>query len=174
MEWRINASGVPEMAPRKTHDGKPASSWLVEINTRPPGLDTCDIIETTWGVDYWTLLFITKLRNASDRARALSQPYRGGAQYHADKVWVLAAYDDSQKGIWQSGNVTEDLARRRPDIARHLSKHLTFAKEGDSVPHPSTGVNKFVAYLHVFSRESRAHLLDLATEARKELRIKYS
>lgn len=174
MEWRFKASGAPEMAPRQTHDGKPAVSWLVEINTRPPGLDTCDIIKTTWGVDYWALLLITKLRNASDRARALSQPYRGGAQYHADKVWVLAAFNEPKKGIWESGNVTEELALRRPDIAKHLSKHLTFAKKGDEVPHPSTGVNKFVAYLHVFSRESRAHVLDLATEARKELRIEYS
>jgi hypothetical protein len=174
MEWRFNASHVPEMAPRQTHNGKPAVSWLVEINTRPPGLDTCDIIRTTWGVDYWALLLITKLRNASDQARALSQPYRGGAQYHADKVWVLAAFNEPKKGIWESGNVTEELALRRPDIAKHLSKHLTFPKKGDKVPHPSTGVNKFVAYLHVFSRKSRAHLLDLATEARKELKIEYS
>jgi hypothetical protein len=162
------------MAPRQTHNSKPAVSWLVEINTRPPGLDTCDIIKTTWGIDYWTLLLVTKLRDASDWARALSQPYRGGAQYHADKVWVLADFDESKKGIWESGNVTEDLAARRPDIAKHLSKHLTFPKKGDKVPHPSTGVNRFVAYMHVFSRDSREHVLDLATEARKELNIEYS
>ena len=170
----MDASGVPELTPREVKNGRSAESWLIEINTRPPGLDTCDIIESTWGVDYWALLLITKLPNASDRAKALSQPYRGGAQYHADKVWVIADFDKAKQGIWESGNVTEELALRRPDIAKHLSKHLTFAKKGDKVPHPSSGVNKFVAYLHVFSRESRVHLLKLATEARNELKIEYS
>jgi hypothetical protein len=70
--------------------------------------------------------------------------------------------------------VTEQLAKRRPDVAKHLSKHLKFVKKGDKVPHPSTGVDKFVAYLHVFSKESREHLLEIATEARNELKIVYS
>jgi hypothetical protein len=89
-------------------------------------------------------------------------------------IFISAVFDKSKKGVWESGEVTEELVQRRPDLARHISKHLTFMRKGDSMPHPSTGVNTFVAYLNVFSRTSRAHVLDIAAAVRKELRIEYS
>ncbi|EFQ93669.1 hypothetical protein PTT_08871 [Pyrenophora teres f. teres 0-1] len=94
----------------------------------PQSGDTCDFIEATWGVDYWALLLVTKLRNASAWVHALSQPYRDRAQYHADKVWIIADWDPPKKGIWELGNITEELLRRRPDLAKHVSQHRTFAK----------------------------------------------
>ncbi|KAE8855436.1 hypothetical protein PTNB73_10093 [Pyrenophora teres f. teres] len=174
VEWRLNSRGIPSLEPRQEHNGKPAESWLIEINTRPPGGDTCDFIEATWGVDYWALLLVTKLRNASAWVHALSQPYRDGAQYHADKVWIIADWDPPKKGIWESGNITEELLRRRPDLAKHVSQHRTFAKKGDQLRHQSSGANSFVAYLHIFSRHSRIHLLELATEIRNALHIEIS
>lgn len=173
MEWRNTAAGVPEMVPRATHNGKTPASWLIEINTRPAGLNTCDIVETTWGVDYFTLLLLTKLEGATESVQAMSKPYLQGAQYFADMIFVLAQFDKAKEGIWRSGNATEELAQRRPDIAKHFSGHYTFPKDGDKIPHPSSGINRFVAYMHLFSRESRAHVLELAAEARRELRMDF-
>lgn len=173
MEWRYTPAGVPEMVPRQGHSGKPAS-WLIEINTRPPGFHMCDIIETTWGVNYWVSALVTKLPNSAERVRALSQPYRDGAQFHADLTFVTADFEKSKKGVWQSGDVTAELVQRRPDLAKHISKHLTLAKMGDEIPHPSTGVTKVIAYLHLFSRESRNHLIALSAEMKNDLRIEYS
>ncbi|QKX59852.1 uncharacterized protein TRUGW13939_06994 [Talaromyces rugulosus] len=173
VEWRRTESNAPELVPRSTHSSRPPSSWLIEINPRPPGCNSSDVIETTWGVDYWAVLLSIRLHD-SDRVRAFSQPYRNGPQYFADMIFISAAFDKSKNGVWESGEVTEELVQRRPDLGRHISKHLTFMRKGDSMPHPSTGVNTFVAYLNVFSRRSRAHVLDIAAAVRKELRIEYS
>lgn len=174
MKWRYNASGIPEMVPRDNYKGS-AASWLIEMNTRPPGFHQCDIIETTWGVNYWVSALITKLPNSTERVRALTTPYKKGAQFHSDMMFISAEFDETlKKGIWQSGDVTGELIKRRPDLAKHISKHLTLARTGDEIPHPSTGVNKLVAYLHIFSREGRTHMLELSEEIRKDLRIEYS
>lgn len=126
------------------------------------------MVETTWGVDYWALLIAIPLRE-EQRVRALAQPYRQGPQYFADMIFVSAVFDSSKEGTWQSGNVTEELKARRPDLAKHISKALTYVKKGERIPHPSTGTNTFVAYLNIFSRESRDHVLDIATEVRREI-----
>ncbi|CRG87736.1 hypothetical protein PISL3812_04756 [Talaromyces islandicus] len=173
VEWRRTESGAQELVPRSAHSSRSPSSFLIEINPRPPGCNSSDIIETTWGVDYWSVLLAIRLRD-SERVHAFSQPYRKGAQYFADMLFISAVFDKSKKGIWESGEVTAELAQRRPDIARHISKHLTFMEKGDRIPHPSTGVNTFVAYLNVFSRTSRAHVLDIAAAVRRELKIEYS
>jgi hypothetical protein len=154
-----------------THNARPPTSFLIEVNPRPPGINSSDIIETTWGVDYFSVLLAIRVRD-SERVRALAQSYRNGPQYFADMIFVSAHFDESKKGVFESGEVTEELVQRRPDLAKHISKHLTYFRKGDVAPHPSTGVNTFVAYLNLFSRESRSHVLDIAAEVRKELNLK--
>lgn len=170
MEWGVTKTGAPELVPRKDHNGKTPTSWLIEINTRPGGFNTCDIVQSTYGVDYWSLLLATKLVDNDEVVRSLSTPYRDGAQGFADMVFVIAAFDkNTKKGIWESGNVTEEMIRERPDLGKHFTGHFTFPKKGEVVPHPSSGTNRFVVYMHLFSRESRANVLELASEAKKEL-----
>ncbi|KAH6642802.1 ATP-grasp domain-containing protein [Boeremia exigua] len=167
-EWHNNESGAPVLLPRCEPATKPPSCFLMDCNIRPPGLNSSDVVETTWGVDYWALLIAIPLRE-EQRVRTLSQPYRNGPQYFADMIFVSAEFDASKKGIWQSGNITEELKERRPDLAKYISKALTYMKKGDKIPHHSTGTNTFVAYLNIFSRESRGHVLDIATQVRKEI-----
>lgn len=167
-EWKASESGSPTLVPRSVPPEKPPSAFLMDCNIRPPGLNSSDVVETTWGVDYWALLLAIPLRESA-RVRALAQPFRRGPQYFADMIFVSAIFDDSKKGIWESGNITEELLQRRPDLAKHISKALTYVKKGDRIPHPSTGTNTFVGYLNVFSRESRVHVLNIATEVRREI-----
>ena len=173
VEWRRNESGVQELYPRKVAKASPPGTWVIEVNPRPPGMKATAVVETSYGVDYWGLALIIALRD-SQRVRALSEQFRQGAQYHADMVFISAAFDIGKVGIWESGDVTEELLQRRPDLAKHISRSMTFIKKGDKVPHPSTGVNTFVAYLNVFSRTSRAHLLEMAKAVRDEIKIEYS
>jgi hypothetical protein len=173
VEWRLSESGTQELVPRLKPRTRLPSSFLIEVNPRTPGLNASDIIETTWGVDYFSVLLAIRVRD-SERVRALAQPYRGGAQYFANMIWVTAYFDSSKKGIWETGDMTEELVQRRPDLAKHISKHLTYLRKGDTVPHPSTGVNTFIAYLNVFSRTSRAHVLEITAEVRKELKMEWS
>ncbi|KXS95017.1 hypothetical protein AC579_9310 [Pseudocercospora musae] len=168
-EWRITDSGSPVLRLRSDSCNKSPSCFLMDCNIRPPGLNSSDVVETTWGVDYWALLIAIPLRD-EQRIRALAQPYRSGPQYFADMIFVSAAFDAACKeGIWNSGNVTEELKERRPDLAKYISKALTYKTKGDRIPHPSTGTNTFVAYLNIFSRESRDHVLEIATQVRKEI-----
>ncbi|KXS97428.1 hypothetical protein AC578_8825 [Pseudocercospora eumusae] len=167
-EWRITESGSPILQLRSDSCNKSPSCFLMDCNIRPPGLNSSDIVETTWGVDYWALLATIPLREEA-RTRALAQPYRNGPQYFADMIFVSATFDACKQGIWNSGNVTEELKQRRPDLAKHISKALTYKTKGDRIPHPSTGTNTFVAYLNVFSRESREQVLDVATQVRREV-----
>ncbi|KAM3420964.1 hypothetical protein BST61_g4196 [Cercospora zeina] len=167
-EWRVTPSGAPILLPRFEPGSKAPSCFLMDCNIRPPGLNSSDVVETTWGVDYWALLLTIPLRD-EQRVRALAQPYRKGPQYFADMIFVSAVFDASKEGIYQSGNVTEELKLRRPDLARHISKALTYKRKGDRIPHPTTGTNTFLAYLNVFSRESREHVLHVATQVRKEI-----
>ncbi|EME40076.1 hypothetical protein DOTSEDRAFT_65943 [Dothistroma septosporum NZE10] len=167
-EWRMTQSGSPALVLRSEPRTESPSCFLMDCNVRPPGLNSSDIVETTWGVDYWTLLIAIPLRE-EQRVKALAQPFREGPQYFADMIFVSAEFDKSKEGIWQSGNVTEELKAKRPDLAKYISKALTYKKKGDRIPHPSTGTNTFVAYLNIFSRESRAHVLEMATEVRREI-----
>ena len=173
VEWRTTESGAQEMVPKTNHNGQSPTSFLIEINPRPCGCNSSDIIETTWGVDYWSVLFAIRIRDG-ERVRAFSQKFQNGAQYFGTMLFISAVFDKSKEGIWASDIVTEDLVQRRPDLGRHMSKHLTFMRRGEKIPHASTGVNTFVAYLNVFSRESREHVLELAAEVRKEIQPEYA
>ena len=72
--------------------------------------------------------------------------------------------------MYESGDVCEELFARRPDLADHVSGSFCFLKKRERVSDPlSTGLNSWVAYFNVYSRESRAHVLELADCVRREV-----
>lgn len=173
MEYQMNITkGIYDLGLRKISDHAAPSAWLIEINPRPPGMKAADAIETTYGVDYWGLALLIALRD-KDRVRSLSQPFLRGAQYYADMIYVPTEYDRSKAGIFASDDICTELIQRRPDLAKYISRSMTFVKKGERVPHPQTGLNTWVAYLNVFSRQSRTEVLKLAQEVRSQLRIDY-
>jgi hypothetical protein len=74
-------------------------------------------------------------------------------------------------GRFESDNVCADLARRRPDLARHISKSFCFLNRGDAVPALESGIMVWVAYYVVFSRVGREHLLGLTAKMQREIRF---
>lgn len=149
----------------------PPSSWLIEINPRPPGMKGTQVIESTYGVDYWGLSLLIALRDRT-RARALAQPYKRGAQYWCVMVFIPTDFDvESCEGIFDSDDMCVEMMARRPDLAAHISRCGCLVKKGQKLTHPSSGINSFLAYYNVFSRSSRCEALALAEEVRRETRF---
>ena len=176
VEYR-QENGVLDLAPLPVFNGngtstksKELSPWLIDINPRPPGMMGTQIIESTWGVDYWGLGMLLSLRD-KPRVRALSQPYELGPQYTCVMVFISADYDPSYEGIFDSDDICAELFVRRPDLAKHVSRYGCLAKRGQRIPHPHTGINTFIAYFNVFSRLSRREALKLAAVVREEVRF---
>jgi len=141
------------------------SSWLIEVNPRPPGIQASEAVRYTYGVDFFGLALLFAL-NDKDRARRLSHAFSRGPQYWCEMVFIPV----EGGGVFDSGDVCEELFGRRPDLADHVSACFCFLRRGDRVSDPArTGLNSWVAYFNVFSRESRAHVLELADRVRQEV-----
>ncbi|KAF2463257.1 uncharacterized protein BDR25DRAFT_298272 [Lindgomyces ingoldianus] len=173
LEWKSIDHGMYELQETSKPAAAPPSVWVIEVNPRPPGMKATGIVETTYGIDYWALTMLIALRDSA-RVQALSQQFRNGAQYHADMVFISAAFGDSKEGIWESGDVTTELLERQPHLAKNVSRSMTFIQKGDKVPKPSSGVNTFVAYMNIFSRKSRMEVLEIAKALRQDIQIEYS
>jgi hypothetical protein len=98
--------------------------------------------------------------------KALSTPFVTGPQCWAEMVMIPITVG----GIFDSGDICEELMQRRPDLAKHIKSTDCFWKRGDRLPDPSSGLNMWVAEYLVFSRESRKEVLALGEEIRKETR----
>lgn len=168
-EYRVK-SGVLDLGPRESLAESPATPWLIEINPRPPGLKGAEIIESTYGVDYWGLSLLIAVLD-KPRVKALSQPFRHGPQYTSLLVMIQPEYDSSScQGIFDSDDICIDLINRRPDLAKQISRCYCYVKRGQKVPHPNSGTHTFLAFFIVFSRQGRAQAMQLAKEVRKEVR----
>lgn len=163
--------GITDLVPVETQARDP-EAWLIEINPRPLGMTGSYIVESTYGIDYWGLALLLGVGD-KERVRALSQPFKRGSQYTCVMVFIPADYPVACQGIFDSDDVCADLKRRRPDIAKNISRCACLLKRGEKVPHPSTGRNTFLAYFNVFSREGRQAALELAKQVREEVRYSF-
>jgi hypothetical protein len=165
--------GILDLHPRDTASATPEpTAWLIEINPRPLGMTGSHVIESTYGIDYWGLAMLIAAADKS-RARSLSQPFKHGAQYTCVMVFIPADFPPSCEGIFNSDDISAELKARRPDLAKHISRCGCLVKRGQRVPHPSFGVNTFLAYFNVFSRKGRREALELADKVREEVRYSF-
>lgn len=142
------------------------SAWLIEINPRPPGIQASEAVKHTYGIDYFGIALLFAL-NDKHRVKQLSYAFAQGPQYWCEMVFIPVEIG----GVYESGDVCAELFDRRPDLAECVSGCFCFLKKGENVPDPKTGVNAWVAYFNVFSRESRAHLLEIAECVRREVKF---
>ncbi|KAL8831683.1 MAG: hypothetical protein Q9191_000728 [Dirinaria sp. TL-2023a] len=165
MEY-VMKEGLLDLAERRTPARCAQSCWLIEVNPRPPGIQASDASKHTYGVDYWGLGLLFAV-NDKDRIKQLSHPFKQGPQYWCDILCIPV----QKGGIYDSGDVCAELFTSRPDLAAHVSSSFCWLKKGDRVLDPGTGVNAWVSYFDVFSRESRAHVLEIAETIRRECRF---
>ncbi|OGM40716.1 hypothetical protein ABOM_010939 [Aspergillus bombycis] len=166
-----DGSNVIDLSPRAPTQ-QPPTPWLIEINPRPLGMTGSQIIESTYGIDYWGLALLVAVGDKA-RVRALSQPFKHGPQYTCIMAFIPADYPVSCQGIFDSEDICADLIARRPDLARHISRCACLVKRGQRIAHPSSGRHTFLAYFNIFSRVGRKEALNLAREVREEVRYSF-
>jgi hypothetical protein len=165
MEYVLK-NDIMDLSHRQSPPNAEPRAWLIEINPRPPGIQTSDATACTYGIDYWGLGLLFPLADTA-RIRALSIPFVSGPQYWCEIVFIPVEHG----GVFDSDDVCVELMQRRPDLAAHISKAVCHWKRGEKVPAPELGVTAWVAYFLVFSRMSRAHVLELAQTVRQEVRF---
>ena len=176
VEYKEQASGNMELTARDMRSGngqvKEPKAWLIEINPRPLGMTGSQIIEHTYGIDYWGLALLLTV-NDTTRSRALALPFKAGPQYTSVMVFIPADFPSSCRGVFDSDDICNELFLRRPDLEAFVSRCGCLVQRGQKVPHPSEGRNTFVAYFNVFSRRSRQEAMDIARQVREEVRYQF-
>lgn len=161
----VTDDGVCDIAPRKDRPEADPSAYLIEINTRPPGVIGVAIATAVYGVDYNASSFCFAI-GEMETARALSTPFVTGAQGWGEMLMLPIKVG----GLFDSDDIFEELLQRRPDLALHMEKPVCFWKRGDRIPDPSSGYNFWIAGCMVFSKESRRHCIALGEEIRREIK----
>ncbi|KAH8202286.1 hypothetical protein TruAng_003563 [Truncatella angustata] len=171
MEYKTDSLGILDLHPRRSaDDGSPKpSAFVLDINPRPPGTAAAIHPRITYGVDYHALSMLIALRDKT-RVSSMAYPFRQRNQYWCIMTYIPTDFPPDRVGIFDSGDICEELKQRRPDLAKYISNCGCFVMRGDRVSHPGTGINTWVAYYNVFSRTSRRHALEIAKEVRKETR----
>ncbi|KAI8965779.1 ATP-grasp domain-containing protein [Daldinia sp. FL1419] len=169
MEYVVK-NGVFDLTEKSVPAKGPPSAWLIEINPRPPGIQALEAVKYTYGIDYRGLGLLFPLDD-KDRIKQLSHPFKfplpfgKGPQYWCEMVFIPV----DKGGVYESGDVCAELFDRRPYLASCVSRSFCFLKKGDRVLGPAKGVNSWVAYFNIYSRESREHLLEIADTIRREV-----
>ncbi|EFR00465.1 hypothetical protein MGYG_03467 [Nannizzia gypsea CBS 118893] len=130
------------------------SAWLIEINPRPPGIQSFQATALTYGVDYIGLSLLLAVGDR-ERARILAQPFLQRHQYWSQILFIPTP----KGGIFNSDDVCAELKRRCPNLASHISISFYHWNRGDVVPDPlKSGKLTWIAYYLMNSRVSRRHL----------------
>ncbi|RGP79561.1 multidrug resistance 3 [Fusarium longipes] len=174
VEYKEQANGNMELTASDMRNGqvKGPKAWLIEINPRPLGMTGSQIIEHTYGIDYWGLALLLTVGDTT-RSRALALPFKNGPQYTSAMVFIPADFPSSCQGVFDSDDICKELFSRRPDLEAFVSRCGCLVKRGQKVPHPSEGRNTFVAYFNVFSRTGRQEAMDIARQIREEVRYQF-
>ncbi|KAH8589569.1 ATP-grasp domain-containing protein [Bisporella sp. PMI_857] len=142
----------------------PPSAWLIEINPRPPGIQSFQATAITYGVDYIGLSLLLAVGDR-ERAKILAQPFAQRHQYWSQILFVPTP----KGGKFDSDDVCAELKERCPDLVPHISVSFCHSKRGDIIPDPlESGQLTWIAYYLVNSRVSRRHLLEVCERVRNE------
>ncbi|KAH8805420.1 hypothetical protein F5884DRAFT_736462 [Xylogone sp. PMI_703] len=166
---RTTGNGTTATTPSRRQD-----VFLIEVNTRPPGMGGTWSTMYTYGVDL-SALHLLRALNDYERFKALSKPFSfsradsgdgGGAQYwnghcmlpfEGEKIQVPDDYFDK-------------LYQTLPDIVPYMSRIQLYAHPG-TVAFQSGGIG-CIGYFLLHSRTSRRHLLEMyhrVTEASRKV-----
>ena len=137
--------------------------YLHEINARPAGYLESVATHLTYGIDYYALQLLYSLGDSS-RYRALSQPFKNGAQW-----WlVLLIVPEERAGTMKSEDAGKELLERNPVLKNAVPDYKTVQKKGGKLGGPKASALSYLAYFSVVSREGRLRALELADMIRNE------
>lgn len=172
MEYTLT-KGIIDLSPVPSQQHqKPPSSWLIEINPRPPGVQTSDASQSTYGIDFWGLGLLFPLDD-KERLKSLSTPFstETGAQYWSKIIFIPV---EKEGVLWYDDvdvNPCQELLNRIPELRQCVSTAVCLWKKGDRLPDPSIGTTVWMGYFVVFSRLGRRHVQEIANLLMEEIRF---
>ncbi|KAK3358839.1 hypothetical protein B0T25DRAFT_531279 [Lasiosphaeria hispida] len=180
-EYRDVGNGIIDLTAKALSQlpSESVAPRLLEINARPPGYRVTLPSKHTYGVDYFAAHMLAavgdheRLRIVANafyevsRSRGLS----GGAQYYSRLVYVPAPAAGIVK--WKAAGLSpcEDLKRRRPDLAEHISIATDYFQPGDRITTFTDGARTYVAHLLVRSVQSRLEAIRIGNEVLRSFEI---
>lgn len=138
------------------------STFLIEINARPPGYVDTRASAVVNGVNLYTVQILLALGDY-DRARALSQPF----QTRSTNV-VTSAIEAKNSGIVASDKPWDDLRMRNPGLMSHVSDYAVSFHKGDRVADPKLSTTPWLAVFTAHSPEGRQESLRIAAQVKQE------
>ena len=105
------------------------------------------------------------------RLRLIAHPFDcptpDGTQYYSRLVYIPAPAAGTVKWASSSLPPCEDLKRRYPDLAKHISLGTDYNMPGDKIELYTDGARTYVAHLLVYSRVSREEAIAIGNEVQR-------
>ena len=166
LECRIRNSNMHytvenEILDLRPHGRTPAGNptpFLLEINQRPPGNGGLQGTAHCYGIDYTALHMVAAL-GETERFRALSQPFRGGALHTVDSLFINA----DRAGVYDGEDLREILRAKRPDLLSEIPYSVTYYVKGEKIVSDPPRIALFC----VMSTKGRQHVLEVADTIRR-------
>lgn len=153
---------------------QPDDVFLLEINPRAPGWQEVEATARAYGVSYYSISLLNALADKS-RILALSNPFRDGAQYFMQLLFVSA----QKGGTYRFGDICKTVLQanahklgQEQDLGVHVTYCANLMEDGEEVLDPKTGqvYGNFIAFFLVVSRKSRKEALRIGREIEKRVR----
>ncbi|KAH6616863.1 hypothetical protein C7974DRAFT_379699 [Boeremia exigua] len=166
--YALGEDGTVDLHHKLVQPSSEARVFLIEVNARCPGRQALSAVARSYGVDYYMMQLLLAIGDTA-RTTALCQPFLGGCQYQCCEAVYIPARTG---GIFDSGNLKDELLERRPDLASAIVEHHTLFQRGDVIPGPETGKLRWVATFLVASRRSRHDALLAGEIVESEVRYR--
>jgi len=183
-EYREVQPGIVDLARKNQTMSGNVQCKLIEVNARAPGFRVSVPAKHVYGIDYFGIHMLAAIGDAQ-RIRMLSQPFghrlvpagtmstersQTGGQYWSHLVYISAPAAGTV--AWPHGrSPCDDLKRRRPDLAAHITVAIDHVAAGERVSLFADGARTVVANLLVVSRQGRRDALALASKVRGAFHI---
>lgn len=139
--------------------------FILEVNTRTPGVIAADMTEPVSGVD-WSILHLLAAVGVGDRARALAQPFTAGKNLACGSVVISSPF----AGSFAEPDIDAELIAREPELTSHVVNSRSAFHHGDSVSDPGA-VAPFLGHFIVLDDRSRAKLVETMCRIRNRVRL---
>ncbi|KAF1823288.1 uncharacterized protein K489DRAFT_379268 [Dissoconium aciculare CBS 342.82] len=156
-------SGITDLVEVGSASNREPSTFVIEINCRPPGYFGLYATTRLYGVDLWGLYVLHAVCDEA-RYRALSVPFASGAQHDSAVVLILP----EKGGIMKSEDPIPNLRKNNPALAACIPLYRNFYKVGDVVPSPADTRSEFTSIVNMESMLGREHLLKMVEDVRRQ------
>lgn len=153
MSYQVTNGLLDLVETTHTAGGHP-EAFLIEVNARPPGLQSVFSTMYTYGVDFCALQLLNSVGD-HERFRALASPFSQRHQY-----WCgLCQIPVHRENVLVPDNFFGKLFQKLPDVASNLSRAELLTQPGKVIS--PRGGSWFVGYVLLYSRSSRTHILQM-------------